>query len=71
MKLIIDLESGNAAFAGDAAPETARILRDRANRLESGDAEPDGNLRDVNGNTVGHYAFDNTEADAAEDGDDA
>jgi hypothetical protein len=44
----------NAAFE-EAASETARILRDIAERVEGGRLE--GRVMDVNGNSVGNYAF--------------
>lgn len=47
----------NAAFAdGNAAVETARILREVATRLESG--HESGLVREINGNTVGQWDID-------------
>lgn len=46
----------NAAFDGvDRPVETARILRDLADRIERGGIKPGDNLliRDINGNAVG------------------
>jgi hypothetical protein len=58
MKLVIEINMDNAAFA-DAAyngDEAARILRTLASRLRGINLEAGGddmNLRDENGNTVG------------------
>jgi hypothetical protein len=47
----------NAAFEDEGhATETARILRDIADRIEDGDFA--GPVRDVNGNTIGSYLLD-------------
>ena len=61
----LSIDCGNAAFCeGDyptqqsAAPELARILRDVADRIESGDSfDTFRNCRDLNGNTVGTFAL--------------
>ena len=50
----LDISTGNAAFQDSSdVHETARILRDIADRLERG--ERDGKARDANGNTVGAF----------------
>jgi len=49
--LNIDIE--NAAFEPDAAPELARLLREIADRIESGSIA--GKIRDYNGNHVGSF----------------
>jgi hypothetical protein len=54
--LDVSLESGNAAFEGNAAIETARILRALADSLEQG-REGRFHLVDVNGNLVGKAFF--------------
>jgi hypothetical protein len=60
----LTLSTDNAAFfddadAGDVGEarnrEIARILRQTAERIESG--EDEGGLRDYNGNTVGKFAI--------------
>lgn len=65
MKLILQIETGNAAFTdvcdgGDddtyRRRECARILRDTARRLEEG-CEESGWLHDINGNRVGDFQF--------------
>tara|TARA_B100000700_G_C14776291_1_gene729135 strand:+ start:575 stop:763 length:189 start_codon:yes stop_codon:yes gene_type:complete len=57
MKFNINIESGNAAFESFADKETARILREVAERIENtGDLE--GVCRDHNGNRVGSWEFD-------------
>ena len=56
MKLIIEIDMGNAAFDAWPCQEAARILRDLAARIdapwlpEAGDARK---LYDVNGNSCG------------------
>lgn len=50
----ITLNTANAAFE-DKAAETARILRDIAQRVAEGDQH--GNVRDINGNTIGSWSF--------------
>lgn len=54
----LSINMGNAAFDDAPITELARILRDLADRLESGDADYDGaSILDVNGNTIGRYDF--------------
>ena len=55
MKLHIEIEDGNAAFAAEPASEFARILSDLARRFrEDGGLPPKGiNMRDSNGNICG------------------
>ncbi len=60
MKITIEINADNAAFEGaDCGPELARILATLARRLKDLDAEgvadADERLRDLNGNTVGHF----------------
>jgi hypothetical protein len=48
------ISTSNDAFAdGSDLEEVARILREVADRIEAG--EPAGQVRDINGNTVGNY----------------
>lgn len=56
--LDIILRSGNAAFEDCPSFETARILREVADDIEASSMYCSGNLRDVNGNTVGQFSFD-------------
>lgn len=64
MTFKLQIETGNAAFNSEEdgsqrlteTHEVARILREAANKLEWGNRQY--NLRDVNGNLVGGYAFD-------------
>ena len=54
----IEINTDNAAFDGDDKPaEIARMLRDIADRLESGSIETDyehlQGIRDINGNITG------------------
>lgn len=51
----IKIKTVNAAFDGDEARETARILRELADKLEQG-REPD-SLLDNNGNKVGTVEY--------------
>ena len=51
LKIVMDLD--NDAFEGDAHPEIKRILLNAIKLIEEG--YEDGNLIDINGNSVGHY----------------
>lgn len=57
MKIIITIDTDNAAFEGDPGFETARILRNIVSDLECPPFEREHwhgyKLRDSNGNTVG------------------
>lgn len=53
MKLTLKLRLDNAAFDLCLATETARILKEVAERIEDGRGE--GKCRDINGNTVGEW----------------
>lgn len=55
MKIIITLDTDNAAFADNAGAEVARILRHTADRVETwpGASNFTIGLRDYNGNRVG------------------
>jgi hypothetical protein len=53
----LTLHLGNTAFDNHVSSETARILREVANRLDERGAH-DGQCVDINGNTVGSYKFD-------------
>jgi hypothetical protein len=64
-KFTVNIDCDNAAFCDDgdatassAAPELARILREIADKIESG-AQYDFSqtIRDINGNDVGRYAI--------------
>ncbi len=50
----VAIETGNAAFAGCAAYEVARILRNLADKLEHRERLDRIRLCDINGNAVGH-----------------
>lgn len=55
-KFSLFIETKNAAFEDDnGSVETARILKETANLIEMG--EQAGNIRDINGNTVGEWSF--------------
>lgn len=61
----LSIHTDNAAFDGDdMRPELARILRAVADRIESGnvDAYTDYAAKDVNGNTVGTFRWDDRPA---------
>lgn len=49
------IDSNNDAFTEDGPAETARILREVADRLENGDEHAP--VRDINGNTVGEFIY--------------
>ena len=51
----IFIQCENAAFDPEPGVEVARILRELAKRIESGEALDGHRLFDVNGNLVGHY----------------
>lgn len=52
------IRTDNDAFADDPRPEIARILRDIANRVESGDDYHHyRTIFDINGNDVGRFAL--------------
>lgn len=55
-KIVIEIETGNAAFAENWQAETARILRGLCERLDSGAVEAVGthDLYDTNGNRCGY-----------------
>jgi hypothetical protein len=53
MKLKLEVQCDNAAFGDAFEAELARILRVAADRIAQGADR--GNLRDVNGNTVGAF----------------
>jgi hypothetical protein len=52
----VSLRLGNAAFDNHISFETARILREIADKLDDRGAH-DGICVDINGNTVGSYRF--------------
>ena len=52
----VTIRTDNAAFEGEGrAAETARILRELADKIESGRVY--GSVQDGNGNAVGAFAF--------------
>ena len=56
MEVWIKIETGNDAFVDNETPETARILRELADRIDGHPHFSDGHeqsLRDYNGNEVG------------------
>ena len=56
--IIIRIETNNAAFDEDeytSQPEAARILHKLANELQTDYKQSEITLRDINGNTVGHF----------------
>jgi hypothetical protein len=59
----LTFNTDNDAFAdGDCAREIARICRTIGDRIARGDTT--GKVRDVNGNTIGAYAYHDGEYDA-------
>ena len=64
MEFKLAIESGNEAFTEDPEAEVARILREVADKLQH---ENGGNIRDINGNTVGLYELlvEDSEEDAS------
>lgn len=62
----LKVDTDNAAFADDPAPELARILRLVAERIEAGDEfHYYQTIRDANGNDVGRYALKNADGSPA------
>ena len=58
MRFNLHIYTDNAAFEPDPAVETARILREVADRVEKGDILSHyRTLLDINGNDVGRAAF--------------
>lgn len=58
MDLTLKIQSENAAFVddgNDGRSETARILREAADKIEKG--ADSGKLYDVNGNPVGNFSL--------------
>lgn len=52
----MELDTSNDAFEGNnGKAEMARILRETAERIESGALQD--YIRDVNGNRTGHFSF--------------
>lgn len=54
MKFNLSIDCDNAVFEDQPATEIARILRSVAHRVTTGGIG--GNVRDLNGNTVGGWA---------------
>lgn len=54
----IKIETNNAAFGEDPAPEVARILRKAAQDIEEHGIDAAGSLFDINGNKVGTLDID-------------
>ncbi|MES2295375.1 MAG: hypothetical protein V4527_18915 [Pseudomonadota bacterium] len=62
----LNIQTGNAAFAGDPGAEVARIIRELAGHIASlsGDGneiDDGGNVFDRNGNRVGTWSLDTSE----------
>ena len=57
--LTVEIETNNAAFEDNCPQETARILRDLADRIENGlgSGQDSGALLDINGNRVGNWSW--------------
>lgn len=54
--LTIKFKTDNAAFSDDVGGETARVLRQIADKIES-TRDGSGHVRDANGNTIGHWSL--------------
>ena len=52
---LLKIRCENAAFSDDPALEVARLLREIARRVEDGARM--GGVRDINGNSVGHFGM--------------
>lgn len=51
----MDFATDNAAFDDMPATESARILREIARKIETGEQLGGGPIRDANGNRIGHW----------------
>ena len=51
----MEFATDNAAFDDMPATECARILRDIARKIETGERLDGGPIRDINGNRIGHW----------------
>jgi hypothetical protein len=58
----IEFKTDNAAFDDMPGLEVARILRALAAKLESATGATNGPIHDTNGNRVGAYSFEPSEA---------
>lgn len=57
-RFTVRIDTTNAAFEDDPAPELVRILRDIAARIETGDTyDTFRNAVDINGNVVGTWGL--------------
>lgn len=63
MKFILEINCDNATFEGheNTCAEVRRILLAAASRVFNG--QPDGKLRDYNGNKVGSFRFSEDDSD--------
>lgn len=50
-----EFSTDNASFDDAPASETARILREIARKIETGEDLGGARIRDDNGNTIGHW----------------
>ena len=53
--ITMTIETDNAAFDDNFEAETARILRQLADRVEYGSRGEHINIKDINGNSVGSF----------------
>lgn len=65
MTFNLDMSSGNSAFEPNVCTsEVVRILREVADAVESG--RDSGAAKDINGNTVGHWYYGQSEKEEIE-----
>lgn len=55
MRFTLDIDCNNAAFFENLVPETIRILKESADKLE--ESKLHHKILDINGNVVGQYWF--------------
>ena len=55
--LTINMVLENAAFSHNPEIETARILRELADRIEESGLESVGKIKDINGNNIGDVLY--------------
>lgn len=66
MEFTLNIDCDNAAFDGDPADEIVRLLHVVAMKIEGG--YRDGNLVDLNGNTVGDFELTEPDEEDEDDG---
>lgn len=66
VSLSVDIHSGNNALTSEPQAEAARLLREVADKIESGREGSTRPLRDINGGRVGSWSFGITDDEDAD-----